>query len=312
MPKRLLSTTTPELELLEPGWGLRIGPTGRHAGFLVWMLLSIAWLWQPLATVIGRSLSSAGFEHYSHIALLPFISAYMLYLSRRSIFRQARLDPGIGIPVTTVGVAATWFAGSAVITAEPEYLLSLSILGLVTLWAGGFILCHGAPAFGRAAFPFLLLLFMVPFPPAVLSAVIGFLQRGSADASELMFGLVGMPVFRQGFHFALPGLTIHVAEECSGIRSSLALLISGLVMACLFLRTAWGRTAFVLTIVPLAILKNAIRIVVLSWLAVHIDPSFITGSIAHRGGGIPIFFASLATLGGLAWLLRRAEAWKSR
>jgi exosortase len=127
-----------------------------------------------------------------------------------------------------------------------------------------------------------------------------------------MFGLIGMPFFRQGFDFALPGLTIQVAEECSGIRSSLALLISGLVMAHLFLRTAWGRTAFVLVIVPLAILKNAVRIVLLTWLAVHIDRSFITGSIAHQSGGIPIFFASLTMLGGFAWLVRRTEAWMTR
>jgi hypothetical protein len=51
---------------------------------------------------------------------------------------------------------------------------------------------------------------------------------------------------------------------------------------------------------------------VLSWLAVHVDPSFITGSTAHRNGGIPIFFASLAILGGFTWLLRRCEAWKDR
>ena len=42
------------------------------------------------------------------------------------------------------------------------------------------------------------------------------------------------------------------------------------------------------------------------------DASFITGSAVHRNGGIPVFLASLAILSGLAWLLQRGEAWKSR
>ena len=141
----------------------------------------------------------------------------------------------------------------------------------------------------------------------MLTQIIVFLQRTSADASALLFTLIGMPNVRQGFVFALPGLTIEVAKECSGIRSSLALLISGLVMAYLLLRSTWTRAALVLVIIPLAIAKNAVRIVVLSWLAVHIDPSFITGSAVHRNGGIPIFLTSLAILGALAWLLRKCE-----
>ena len=198
-------------------------------------------------------------------------------------------------------------AGTAAVTGEPEYRLSLAMLGLVMFWAGGFVFCYGLRAFGSAAFPILLLLFMVPLPPAVLTAIIVFLQKGSADASAVLFPLIGMPVMRDGFFFALPGLNIEVAQECSGIRSSLALLISGVVMAYLLLRSTWTRTALVLVIIPLAIAKNAVRIVVLSWLAVHIDPSFITGSAVHRNGGIPIFLTSLAILGALAWLLRKCE-----
>jgi exosortase/archaeosortase family protein len=102
-------------------------------------------------------------------------------------------------------------------------------------------------------------------------------------------------------------LTIVVAPECSGIRSSLALLISGLVMAYLFLRATWARVALVLVIIPLAIVKNAVRIVVLSWLAVHIDPGFVTGSALHERGGIPLFLMSVTILGAMAWFLRRRE-----
>jgi exosortase len=304
-----------ELHLLERAWtpariGLRL--TRRDAGFLVLVALSIAWCWEPLGTVIGRSLRSAEYEHYSHIILLPFVSAYLLYLDRHAIFKHVHTAQRAGLLLAAGGVATIWLAGTTLITGETETRLSLTVLGLVVLWAGGFVLCYGLRALRTAAFPFLMLIFMVPLPPAVLNAIIVFLQKTSADASELLFALIGMPNLRSGFFFALPGLNIEVAKECSGIRSSLALLISGLVMAYLLLRSTWTRVALALVIIPLAIVKNAVRIVLLSWLAVHVDPSFITGSAVHRNGGIPLFFTSLAILGGIAWLLRRCEMWQSR
>lgn len=315
MSKRSVSAATPELPLLEPTWAparVELGARGRDAAFLLLIILAAAWSWQPLTTVIARSLRSAEYEHYSHIILLPFITAYLLYLNRRSILDRAHFGILEGILPAAAGAATIWLAGTAAITGDPEHRLSLAMLGLVTLWTSGFVICYGFRALRAAAFPFLLLLFMVPFPPDVLTAIVRFLQKGSADVSELLFVSIGMPIFRDGFFFTLPGLTIQVAEECSGIRSSLALLISGLVMAYLFLRSTWTRAAFVLVIIPLAIVKNAARIVVLSWLAVHVDASFITGSAVHRNGGIPVFLASLAILSGLAWLLQRGEAWKSR
>ena len=68
-------------------------PTWSHAGFALIVLVSVAWVWQPLTTVIVRSLNSEGYEHYSYIILLPFLSAYMAFLGRDVIFRHVR--PGV-------------------------------------------------------------------------------------------------------------------------------------------------------------------------------------------------------------------------
>ena len=112
--------------------------------------------------------------------------------------------------------------------------------------------------------------------------------------------------------FELPGLSIRVAEECSGIRSSLALVITGLVMSCLVLRRGWTRLTLILLIVPVAVLKNALRIVGLSWLAIHFDRDFIGPSALHKISGIPVFLTSLVILAVLTWLLRRGETWAGK
>jgi hypothetical protein len=52
------------------------------------------------------------------------------------------------------------------------------------------------------------------------------------------FKLFGVPVFRQGFRFSLPGVEIEIAKECSGIRSSVALYNTGLLIGHVFLPSA--------------------------------------------------------------------------
>ena len=295
---------------VEPTWApgrLFLTATRRHVAFAVIVALSALWAARPLFTVIGRSLNRAEYEHYSHIVLLPCIVAYLLWLNRHSILQ--RVQPGLatGAVIVAIGGILVWLADAAMVADEPETRLAIAMGGVIVMWLGGFIACYGVAALRTVIFPFAFLLFMIPLPPKALHAVIVFLQRGSAEASAVIFGLVGMPVFRQDLTFALPGLTIHVAEECSGIRSSLALLISGLVMTYLFLRTTAARATLGVLIVPLAIVKNGVRIVVLSWLAVYVDPSFITESFVHRTGGIPTFLVSLAVLGMLIWVLRKSE-----
>ena len=93
------------------------------------------------------------------------------------------------------------------------------------------------------------------------------------------------------------------------ILGSVALIpvLASFAMAYLLLRRTATRTVLILAIVPIAIIKNAVRIVALSWLAVYVDPSFITGSFVHSSGGIPIFVLALTMLGAVVLALRRFD-----
>lgn len=178
----------------------------------------------------------------------------------------------------------------------------LTCWGVVLAWFGG-------TCVRKNSFPLLFLLFMVPLPPVILDVFIGFLQRSSTEVSDVLFSLFGVPIVREGFVFSLSQFTIYVAEECSGIRSFLSLVITSLLAGYWFLETGWARVGLVVLVVPLAIAKNAMRIVGLALLANYVDPAFITNSPLHRSGGIPLFLLSLIVLICLAWLLRR---WESR
>jgi len=268
---------------------------------LLLFVATVAWFWQPLVSLFSLTQQK---EHYSHIVLIPWLSMYVLYLDRKAIFASREWSPWLGSMLIGLGALGYWRADPATFAADQ---LSVMILALVVMCWGIFVSCFGITPCRKVSFGLLFLLFMIPLPTFLLDAIIGFLQRSSAEATDILFSLLGVPVFRQGFLFSLSNFTVHVAEECSGIRSALSLFITSLVAGHFFLRSAWGKMGLVAVVVPLAIVKNAFRIVGLSLLANYVDPTFITNSALHRSGGIPLFLLSLVVLLTLAWLLRRFE-----
>jgi exosortase len=166
---------------------------------------------------------------------------------------------------------------------------------------------YGFIAFKSALFPLLFLVFIIPIPSIILDPVIRFLQVFSAHAVHLAFNFSGLPFFREDMTFKLPGIAIEIAKECSGIRSSLALLISSILAGHMFLCSAWRKITLISFIVPVTIIKNAIRITTLTLLAIHIDKSWLSDSWLHKSGGIVFFLLALILLSPVLWLLVHSE-----
>jgi len=274
------------------------------------VVVTIAWFWAPLSTVINLSLRYGEYEHYSHIVIIPVISLFLVYVRRDTIFADAEWGARLGAVVMIAAIVASSLP--RILRLDDATAWTVAMVSMVLAVVGAFVFCYGMRAFKKAAFPLLFLLFMAPLPPVLLHSIVGFLQRASAEASAVIFQLIGVPVFRQGFVFALPGLTIEIAEECSGIRSSIALFIVGLVAAHLYLGSTWTKIAVAVLAVPVAIAKNAVRIVVLSLLGIYVDPGFVGPGLLHRNSGIPVFAMAFASLGAIIWLLHKSEAWLDR
>jgi exosortase/archaeosortase family protein len=105
--------------------------------------------------------------------------------------------------------------------------------------------------------------------------------------------------------FQLPGFSMEVAPECSGIQSSLVLFLTSLLAGHLFLRTPWKRAVLILAVIPLGILRNGFRIFTIGQLCMRLGPEMIHSPI-HRQGG-PVFFA----LSLMPFFLLLIVLWKS-
>ena len=278
---------TVDIQRTEPQGPVWLSGRTTHIGAILLWLLSLVLFRQPLSDLVNLALHD---DHSSHILLVPLISASLLYLRRKRIFHAGRRHTAIGVPLCLIGIAC-WYIFRGRLTLNPTDQLSVSAFLIFLTWSGIFVLCYGTQTLKNASFPFLFLLLMIPIPVAAVSRAISFLQAGSAETSFALFRLIGVPVARDGFRFSLPGVDIEVAEQCSGIRSALSLFITGLLVAYVFLQSTWKRTLLVLCTVPIAIFKNAVRIVMISWLGVYVNRDFFDGWLHHRGGSL---FALLA------------------
>jgi exosortase len=239
----------------------------------------------------------------SHVVGIPPVSIALVYLNRKSVFASVKTSvlPGLGLVLIGMVLAAVSHL------ADVQNALAIAVTGFVVLWVGGFVLFYGTTAARAALFPLMFLAFMIPLPDVVINGATSLLKRGSANLVGAFFTMIGTPYHRQGFVFNLPGLAIEIADECSGIRSSIALALTALLASHRFLAQSWTRTVLVVAILPIAIIKNAVRIVSLSLLAIHVDASFLTGQLHHEGG-IAFFLLALGMLLLLYLMLRRYEA----
>jgi exosortase len=257
----------------------------RNVYFAALVMMSVAVFHRALSIIVGSSLSN---ENYGHILLVWPVSAVLLYSDGRKIFSRIEYKPVAGSALLLTLGGFAYVAAHAGSTSESTYL-SLSILFFVISCLAAFVWCYGTAAFRAAAFPLLFLLFTVPLPDIILQPTISMLQDSSGDVTCFLYRVAHVPYVRHGILLSLANLDLEIAEECSGIRSTMVLVLSSLVLGHLYLKSVWSKTVLILAVLPITVAKNGLRIFALSTLGIYWDPSFLTGKLHHQGGFI--FFA---------------------
>lgn len=270
---------------------------------LVFALLTVIGAVTSLAALRSILLLSLNDARYTHIPVIPAVSALFIYLDRKYIFGDTGRSLPAGIPLTVLAVALLLASGRA----GESIRLTVASAALILFVIGAIIISYGLTAARRAVFPLLFLVLAAPVPSIVLDKVVAMLQAGSAHIAYGLFRLSGIPVFKHGLNISLPGLDIEVAPECSGIRSSMAFLVATIIICHMLLRSAWAKAFVVLCVVPIAIFRNAVRIVCISLLGLYVDKGFLFGNL-HRRGGIVFALIGFVMLIPLVWVLRKLES----
>jgi exosortase len=273
------------------------------------ILIFVALLILPVLAGIVPFLELARFAWHtgeqSYILLVPAVSAALIYFNRDRVFANVTTNSDkprfLTLVPGAIFVALAYFFESG-----SELQLVSMALGLILFWSAAFYISFGQEALRRCKFELALLVWIIPIPAPVIDWMTLTLQRASTELVDVMFRATRVPVLRDGFFFYLPGQAIEVAKECSGIRSTLSLLFLTVILAHESLNGTWRRIVLILCALAIVVIKNGIRIVSLTLLAIYVDPSFLTGPLHHQGG-IVFFLIGLALLFPIISLLRRGD-----
>jgi exosortase len=241
-------------------------------------------------------------EYYSHIPLVPAVSAFVLFRRWKTLFKGAPGSPVLGLGIMAVGAGLFLFDRLC----RPGLIAhaELSASGAILFLSGSFIALWGGRAFRKALFPFAFLVFVIPLPLDWMERIVQALVTGSMGVTHLLFRAFRVPFVQNGAIFYLPDFGIEVARECSGIRSSLALMVTSVLAGQIFLKGPWKKILLALSVLPVTVLKNGVRIVTLYLLSYFVDYRIIEGGYLHRSGGFIFFGLGLVMLGYILWLLK--------
>src|SRR5436309_8743557 len=274
----------------------------RFLGWCLYLVILCGAFALPLSAFVTYARHS---DVHSYVLLIPFVTAYLIYIRWKQLSRELSSAWGHALLLTATGTGALLASLHFTELGQNDYMTLIALSFVCFAIAGAFLFLGSKWAYS-AMFPLFFLVFMVPLPEAAVDFLENASKEASAEVANWLFLISGTPVLRAGAVFQLPGITIEVAKECSGIRSSLVLVITSLLAANMFLHTTWRRALLVCAVIPLGLLRNGFRVLVISLLCVHIGPDMIN-SVIHRRGG-PVFFAlSLVPLFAMLWLFRRQE-----
>lgn len=271
--------------------------------FYLFSAVAIFLAWSPVKSVLTDPRIDL---YYSHIPIIPFISAFLLFRKRKSIFSETHPAVLPGALLSVAGLGLYLFANLPKI--ETSYSATLLVLSAILFWSGAYLGLFGSKSLKRGLFPVLFLLFAVPIPAPIMDRVVLLIAGASVYVTGELFSFLQVPFIREGVTFYLPAYTLVVGPECAGWRSSLALIILTLLAGHLFLKRLSNKILLVAVSIPVIIIKNAVRIVLLYYIAYYLDERFMESGFLHRSVGYFMFGLVLIFMGFLLWSLEKKEA----
>jgi exosortase len=190
-------------------------------------------------------------EYYSHGLLVPIISGYIIWNMRHVLASVEKKPSQGGLGLFIGGIVLQVISGLWSI----RFLSGISLM--LTL-AGVIIYVFGWDFMKRIKFPFLFLIFMIPFP--FVDIIASPAQSVSAFASTNIANLIGIPARLDGLVISIPEGSFEVGIACSGINSLISLLMIGTIFAFILEGSRSMKLAILVSTIPLAMAGNILRI----------------------------------------------------
>jgi exosortase len=244
---------------------------------------------------------------YSYCLFVPLIFAYLIFIKREQIASLTIRGSNGAMGLIVTGLALYWFG----LRSEIQYF---GYLAVQMLLAGVILWFWGWAVFRKLLFPWAFFGFVWPLP--FLEPIVAFpLRMVMSHLAGDSLNILGIPTIQNGTSLlSAPDpraelqlgakFQIDIADPCSGLRSLFALLMCSALYSHLFLNRLWQQWIVFLSAIPLAIMGNLVRILMLTIGSIWFGSSFAIGTTReptwfHETAGFMVFGVAL----GLEMLL---------
>jgi exosortase B len=188
-------------------------------------------------------------------------------------------------------------------------LEALAMLGvLVAIFYGWF----GLEACKRMWFPILYLGFVVPLPGWVITTLTAPMKEYVSWAATAILGKVGYPIVREGVTLYVAQYQLLVEDACAGLNSLISLTAISLFYIYILHNASWRYALFLmLWIVPVALLANLVRVMILVLITYHFGNAAAQGFL-HSTAGLVMFATALLGIFMVDGLMTPVRKWLTR
>jgi len=279
-----------------PGWIEWLGPTGIAKALIFAALLS--WMyWDHFKRLYNYWLQ----PDWSHGFLIPVFGLYIVNMKRPQLITGEHHGSWWGAVFMVLAILG--YTGA--IYAKIGYPQPLSIILMI---AGIVLLLRGWRTLWLTAFPIGFLVLAMPPPERIYREITQPLQQGAAAVSTAVLAMMpGAEIERAGVNISywVAGHgrgSFAVAGACSGMRSLMAFIALGLMMAYFTQRPMWHRLAMACAVVPVALFCNVIRVIATGLFQMYGYGDLAAGT-PHAVLGMATFALGFAIYLGILWSL---------
>lgn len=231
-------------------------------------------------------------DNGAHGPIILVSGAWLLWRERAHI----RFRPG--------GISSAWLAALlpplmllytyarsfSMLTGETAALYLLLVLLALYYW--------GPAVMRRLWFAIFYLGFLIKPPSGVVAELTQPLKIWISETAVAMLYWLGYPVANSGVLIQMAQYELLVQQACAGLGSIFSLLAIGLLYVHLSKRAfSWRSALLILAIIPIAMLANWVRVLILLLLTYHFGDG-VAQSFLHDAAGLTTF--ALALVGMLA------------